>query len=227
MIIRMTMYELWEVELAPSQYISPLPHKKGVCLSLPPPQMLLMSSLTPPTLSSRCSCPEPLLPSQKGEGQPFYSTDWEGSAEKCSGECNLCLLRSQLASTSQLWPGNLHTGFGEVDDQGMGGGGDLAKGATTSPSTSPTDASFLSSFSVLLDALGYIKQLPKHNQDTFFVVCSSFTMLWHQFQLEMWLGLITTYWNSTGWRKALSGAIMNFYMITAVYKNMWNFVLLE
>ena len=101
------------------------------------------------------------------------------------------------------------------------------KAPATSPSTSPTDASFLSSFSVLLDASGYIKQLPKHNQDTFFVVCSSFTMLWHQFQLEMWLGLIATYWNSTGWRKALSGAIMNFYMITAVYKNMWNFVLLE
>ena len=35
----------------------------------------------------------------------------------------------------------------------------------------------------------------------FCVVCSSFTRLWQQFQLEMWIGLITTYWNSTGEEK--------------------------
>ena len=118
-------YERWNWPF--SVYLSPASHKGRV--------PVVASSTNAPDEQLDSSYPEQplLLPSQKEEGQPFYSTDWEGSAEKCIGECNLYLLRSQLASTSQLWPGNLHTGFGEVDDQGMGGGGDLAKGAHNQP----------------------------------------------------------------------------------------------
>ena len=118
---------LWEVDLAPSENISSLSYTKSMGLSLSPPQVLLPSSLTSPALSSCCSCPQPFQPSQKGKGLPFHCTNWEGSAEKGSGDCNLCLLWSKMTSPPQLWPGNLHPGSGKVGDQGMGVGGDFSK----------------------------------------------------------------------------------------------------
>ena len=118
---------LRKVDLAPSNNISSMSYTKGMGLSLSPPQLLLPSSLIPPALSSRCSCLQSLQPSQKGKGLPFHCTNWEGSAEKGSGDCNLCLFRSKLTSPPQLWPGNLHPGPGKVGDQGMGVGGDFSK----------------------------------------------------------------------------------------------------
>ena len=50
---------------------------------------------------------------------------------------------------------------------------------------------------LFLDALGY-QTTPQRQH--FCVVCSSFSRLWKQFQLEMWIGLIT-YCNSTGEEK--------------------------
>ena len=134
------------MELAPSQYISPLPHTKGVCLSLPPPQMLLMSSLTPPTLSSRCSC----LPRRK-KASPFTA-----QIEKVRRRN--ALVSAISTSSDRSWPRLPSCGLATCTL-------DLArwtikvwvaaetslKAPTTSPSTFPTDASFLSSFSVLLD----------------------------------------------------------------------------
>ena len=61
-----TRIHLRNVELAPSEQISSLPHTKSVRLALPPPQILQLSSMTPPSLSSRCSCPQPHHPTQKG-----------------------------------------------------------------------------------------------------------------------------------------------------------------
>ena len=118
---------LRKVDLAPSKNISSLSYTKSMGLSLSPPQLLLPSSLIPPALSSRCSCPQSLQPSQKGKGLPFHCTNWNCSAEKGSGDCNLCLLWSKLTSPPKLWPGNLHPGSGKVGDQGMGVGRDLSK----------------------------------------------------------------------------------------------------
>ena len=67
--------KLWEVDLAPSENISSLSYTKSMGLSLSPPQLLLPSGLIPPALSSRCSCPQPLQPSQKGKGLPFHCTN--------------------------------------------------------------------------------------------------------------------------------------------------------
>ena len=66
---------LRKVDLAPSKNISSLSYTKSMGLSLSPPQLLLPSSLIPPALSSRCSCPQPLQPSQKGIGLSFYCTN--------------------------------------------------------------------------------------------------------------------------------------------------------
>ena len=66
---------LRKVDLAPSKNISSLSYTKSMGLSLSPPQLLLPSSLIPPALSSRCSCPQPLQPSQKGKGLPFHCTN--------------------------------------------------------------------------------------------------------------------------------------------------------
>ena len=113
-MVRTDRTHLRKVDLAPSKNISSLSYTKSMGLSLSPPQLLLPSGLIPPALSSRCSCPQPLQPSQKGKGLPFHCTNWEGSAEKGSGDCNLCLLwsklTSKLTSPAQLWPGNLHPG---------------------------------------------------------------------------------------------------------------------
>ena len=54
-----------QVDLAPSENIFSLSCTKSMSLSLSPPQLLLPSSLTPPALRSRCSCPQPLQPSPK------------------------------------------------------------------------------------------------------------------------------------------------------------------
>ena len=54
-----------QVDLAPSENIFSLSCTKSMSLSLSPAQLLLPSSLTPPALRSRCSCPQPLQPSQK------------------------------------------------------------------------------------------------------------------------------------------------------------------
>ena len=66
---------LRKVDLAPSKNISSLSYTKSMGLSLSPPQLLLPSGLIPPALSSRCSCPQPLQPSQKGKGLPFHCTN--------------------------------------------------------------------------------------------------------------------------------------------------------
>ena len=66
---------LRKVDLAPSKNISSLSYTKSMGLSLSPPQLLLPSSLIPPALSSRCSCPQPLQPSPKGKGLPFHCTN--------------------------------------------------------------------------------------------------------------------------------------------------------
>ena len=67
---------LRKVDLAPSKNISSLSYTKSMGLSLSPPQLLLPSSLIPPALSSHCSCPKSLQPSQKGKGLPFHE-NWE------------------------------------------------------------------------------------------------------------------------------------------------------
>ena len=59
------------VTLAPSENISSLSYTKRMGLSSSPPRLLLPSSLTPPALSSRCSSPQPLQPSQKEKARPF------------------------------------------------------------------------------------------------------------------------------------------------------------
>ena len=64
--------KLWEVDLAPSENISSLSYTKSMGLSLSPPQLLLPSSLTPPALSSCCSCPQPFQPSQNKQIQAAF-----------------------------------------------------------------------------------------------------------------------------------------------------------
>ena len=109
----------FHVELAPPKEISSLLYTKRVCLPLSAPQLLLLSSITPPAQSSPCPCPKTLQPSQQWESLSLHRTDGESSTKKGRCNCYLSLLAPQLASPPKLWPCHLHPWGRHMVDKGV------------------------------------------------------------------------------------------------------------